>query len=243
MRYLVVSDIHANLEALEAVLEAASSQYDAVISLGDQVGYGPNPNEVVERVLALGPAHSLLGNHDLAALGELDLDLFNPFARTAAEWTATRLRPDIHAHLQSLGPAQSADDFELYHASPRDPIWEYMESPWQGPPNFEILTSDLAMVGHTHVPRIFREAAGGVTVEHPEPGSVVAIHPGERLIINPGGAGQPRDGDARAAFGIFDTTNRTFTFRRTPYAIPITQQKIREAGLPEILAQRLPLGR
>jgi diadenosine tetraphosphatase ApaH/serine/threonine PP2A family protein phosphatase len=243
VRYLVISDIHANLEALEAVLDAASGEYDAVLSLGDQVGYGPNPNEVIERVLALEPEHSLVGNHDLAALGDLDLALFNPFAREAAEWTARQLRPEFKAQLKALQPQVASNQFELFHASPRDPVWEYMESAWQGPPNFEIMGSDLAMVGHTHVPRIFRASQGRVTVFEPDPDEVVPLISGERLIINPGGVGQPRDGDPRASFAIYDVSAQTITFRRVPYEIEVTQRKIHEAGLPQILAERLPLGR
>lgn len=242
MRYLVISDIHANLEALEAVLEAASGDYGAVLSLGDQVGYGPNPNEVVERVQALHPEHSLLGNHDIAALGELDLELFNPFAREAAEWTASQLRPEIRAHLESLEPRSSASAFELFHASPRDPVWEYMEAPWQGPPNFEIMVSDLGMVGHTHVPRIFRDVHGQVRVVEPDAGEVLALAPGQRLIVNPGGVGQPRDGNPRAAYAIYDSDAQTIEFHRVPYPVDITQQKIRAAGLPRILADRLAVG-
>lgn len=239
----MISDIHANLEALEAVLDAASGEYEAVLSLGDQVGYGPNPNEVVERVQALRPKHSILGNHDLAALGELDLELFNPFARQAAEWTASRLWPEIRAHLQGLEPQSSASTFELFHASPRDPVWEYMEAPWQGPPNFEILVSDLALVGHTHVPRVFRATRGQISVFQPDADDMLAMGAEERLIVNPGGVGQPRDGDPRAAFAIYDSDAETVTFRRVPYAIEVTQRKILGAGLPKILAERLPLGR
>lgn len=242
MRYLVISDIHANLEALEAVLDAASGEYDAVLSLGDQVGYGASPNEVVERVQSLHPEHSLLGNHDLAALGSLDLDQFNPFAREAAEWTAHQLRPEIRAHLETLNPRSAARGFELFHASPRDPVWEYMEAQWQGPPNFEIMDTDLAMVGHTHVPRVFRSVQDQVFVSEPEADDVLAVVPGERLIVNPGGVGQPRDGDPRAAFSIYDPDARTITFRRVPYKIGVAQRKIREAGLPRILADRLSQG-
>lgn len=243
MRYLVISDIHANLEALDSVLDAASGQYDAILSLGDQVGYGPNPNEVVERVQALRPAHSLLGNHDLAALGALDLDLFNPFAREAAEWTASQLRAEVRACLESLEPRSSTSEFELFHASPRDPVWEYMEAPWQGPPNFETMVSDLAMVGHTHVPRVFREARGRVSVSEPRANDVLTIDREERLIVNPGGVGQPRNGDPRAAFAIYDSNAKTVAFHRVDYDIALTQKKIRAAGLPRVLADRLPLGR
>lgn len=243
MRYLVISDIHANLEALEAVLEDASGAYDAVLSLGDQVGYGPNPNEVVERVMALEPEHSLLGNHDLAALGQIDLDLFNPYARQAAEWTGAHLQPAIRAHLESLRAESASDTFDLFHASPRDPVWEYMEAPWQGPPNFALLRTNLGMVGHTHVPRVFAENDGRVAVREPDDGGIVVLQPGTRLILNPGGVGQPRDGDPRAAYAVYDTDAGVFVFHRVAYPVSITQGKIRDAGLPEILAARLAYGR
>lgn len=243
MRYLVLSDIHANIEALEAVLAAAGGQYGAVLSLGDLVGYGPNPNEVVTRIRELGPQLALVGNHDLAALGQLDLEMFNPYAREAAEWTAWCLASESRSYLSGIEPSAAGENVELFHASPRDPVWEYMEEGWQGRPNFAAFQAPLAFVGHTHVPRVFvLDESGGVTVGVPGAGETLQLEPGNRYIVNPGGVGQPRDGDPRAAYGIWDSEAATFNFERVPYDVPVTQGKIREAGLPEILAARLPLG-
>lgn len=244
MRYLVLSDIHANLEALEAVLAAAEGKYDAVLSLGDIVGYGANPNEAVSRVRDLEPVRSLVGNHDLVAIDRLDTESFNTHARAAAEWTSPILTPEARSYLEGIAPHDSGEGFELFHASPRDPIWEYMEETWQGSPNFEAFDAPLSFVGHTHVPRVFDEGPDGrVTVRKPAAGETLHLKSDLRYIINPGGVGQPRNGDPRAAYGIWDTDDCTFEFERVPYDVETTQRKIREAGLPEILAARLPHGR
>jgi diadenosine tetraphosphatase ApaH/serine/threonine PP2A family protein phosphatase len=244
MRYLVISDVHANLEALDAVLADAAGSFDQVINLGDLLGYGPNPNEVVTRVRELPIARSLVGNHDLAALGALDLDAFNPLASRAAEWTASQMQGEVRVYLENLQPAHlDGSDFALAHASPRDPIWEYMQVSHQGPPNFRLFGAPLCLVGHTHVPRMFLEDTSGRTlVSMPLHQVEVDTGDGRRRILNPGGVGQPRDGDPRAAYGLFDTGTGTFAFRRVPYDIPRTQQKILQAGLPEALAARLEFG-
>jgi diadenosine tetraphosphatase ApaH/serine/threonine PP2A family protein phosphatase len=242
MRYLVLSDTHANLEALETVLGDAP-EHDAVIFLGDLVGYGPNPNEVVERIRDIPNLTTLLGNHDWAALGRLDLNTFNPYARAAAEWTMETLTEENTAYLASLEGRLDLPDMTLAHASPRDPIWEYLESPFQGPPNFEAFETRLCLVGHTHVPRVFVETDSeefsrvfGTTADQE-----LALDDG-RMIVNPGGVGQPRDGDPRAAYGILDTERNVFLFRRVAYPVEETQRKMIEAGLPGALAQRLSYG-
>ena len=245
MRYLVLTDIHANLEALEAVL-ADSGEFDAVLCLGDLVGYGPNPNECVDRVRELPGLVCLAGNHDWAALGRLDLGSFNSEARKAAEWTAEQLRDDVRSYLEELSPKLETEDFALAHGSPRDPIWEYLVVEQQGPPNFEEFSGPFCFVGHTHVPRTFLETkngdAVGTEIELPEAGDELDLADGERRIVNPGGVGQPRNGDPRAAYGIWDSDTGIFTFRRVPYDVPATQKKIRDAGLPGVLATRLRLG-
>jgi diadenosine tetraphosphatase ApaH/serine/threonine PP2A family protein phosphatase len=245
MRYLVISDIHGNLEALEAVL-ADAAEYDAVLCLGDLIGYGPNPNEVVDRVRELPNLTSLVGNHDLAALGRLDLDAFNSYARFAAEWTDRQLRGDVRAWLESLKPKGEIPDVFLAHASPCDPIWEYLEVESQGPANFRAFQGPVCLVGHTHVPRTFAEqqnrSAQRISVRLPIPGETINLADQSRRIVNPGGVGQPRDGDPRAAYGILDADTGSFTFCRIPYAIPTTQRKIREAGLPAALGERLSYG-
>jgi diadenosine tetraphosphatase ApaH/serine/threonine PP2A family protein phosphatase len=245
MRYLILADIHANLEALEAVLADAGT-YDAVICLGDLVGYGPNPNECVLRVRELPGLISLVGNHDWAALGKIDVNSFNSFARQAVLWTDRQLAPDVRAFLEGLEPRLDFQEFALAHGSPTDPIWEYLESEWQGPTNFAAFSAPFCLVGHTHVPRVFLEAAdgsaAGTEIVMPDAGDTLSVGAGRRLIVNPGGVGQPRNGDPRAAYGILDTNEGTVTFQRVPYPIPTTQEKIRAAGLPAALASRLSLG-
>lgn len=245
MRYLVLTDVHANLEALEAVL-ADAGEYDAVLCLGDLVGYGPNPNECVERVRALPNLTCLAGNHDWAALGRIDLGSFNAEARRAAEWTRDHLTDDVRTYLQELCPKLQMPDFALAHGSPRDPIWEYLVVEYQGPPNFAEFEGPFCLVGHTHVPRTFVESRNGsalrVEVQMPDAGDEIDLLDGERRIVNPGGVGQPRNGDPRAAYGLWDDETGTFTFRRVPYPVATTQGKIRAAGLPGVLATRLRLG-
>lgn len=244
MPILVLSDIHANLEALEAVLSDAG-EVDAILCLGDLVGYGPNPNEVSERVRNLAPAACLSGNHDLAALGRISLKVFNRDAATAARWSSEHLRPDMREWLMSLESSHAVDGAYLAHASPRDPVWEYMEHPGQGPSNFAAFAGPVCFVGHTHVPRAFEQSPG----KQFTPTHVLAA--GERLnlggevrmIVNPGGVGQPRDGDWRASYALWHRDDHTFEVRRVEYPVEQTQQKILDAGLPESLAYRLSLGR
>lgn len=242
MRYLVLTDVHANLEALEAVL-ADAPQHDAVLFLGDLVGYGPDPNACVQRVRALPGLTALAGNHDWAALRKVNPAAFNAFARQAVEWTDRELDSDARAWLSSLEPRQDSDVMALAHGSPTDPIWEYLEDSSQGPPNFRAFGAPVCLVGHTHVPRVFIERPdGSVDVTMPEAGEVLSLDGGNRFIINPGGVGQPRNGDPRAAYGILDTDAQTFTFRRVPYELAATEVKIREAGLPAALGNRLRFG-
>lgn len=242
MLYLVISDVHANLEALEAVLGDAG-EYDAVLCLGDLVGYGPNPNECVQRVRGLPNLTSLVGNHDLAALGELDLSDFNPYARDSAEWTMRNLESDARDFLLSLPRSGPVSGFYTAHASPRDPVWEYMEVEEQGPPNFRLFDEPICLVGHTHVPRVFLETTpsrSSVAVCHAD--DVLQLNDGIRKIINPGSVGQPRDGDPRAAYALLDTDSNRFEFRRVRYSFPVTQEKITRNGLPAVLARRLSHG-
>jgi diadenosine tetraphosphatase ApaH/serine/threonine PP2A family protein phosphatase len=244
MRFLVFGDVHANLEALEAVLED-SGPMDGAICLGDLVGYGPNPNECVERVRALPELTCLVGNHDLAAIGGLDLAMFNDYARVAAEWTSEQLEDGTRAFLGGLESSLGRDEFYLAHASPQDPVWEYLEWPEHGPPNFRAFSQAFCFVGHTHVPRVFVEAANEAKpsqVTHAGDGDALALSDGLRRIVNPGGVGQPRDGDPRAAYGIYDAQSGEFVFKRVSYPLETTQRKIRAAGLPAILAYRLQYG-
>jgi diadenosine tetraphosphatase ApaH/serine/threonine PP2A family protein phosphatase len=243
MRYLVIADIHANLEALEAVL-ADAPPYDATLCLGDTVGYGADPNACVERVRGLPGLTCLAGNHDLAALGRVDLNLFNDYAREAAEWTAKTMTAEVRDYLESLAPALNEPKWYLAHASPRDPVWEYMEYDFQGPPNFKEFDQTVCFVGHTHVPRVYLmdSKTERVDVGIPRAGSVMRLGNGLRAIVNPGGVGQPRDHDPRSAYCILDTESGEFAFRRVSYPVEQAQKKIEAAGLPEALAYRLSIG-
>jgi predicted phosphodiesterase len=240
MRVAVISDIHANLPALEAVAEAIERETpDAVWCLGDLVGYGSSPNECCawaqERA-----AECLVGNHDLGVLGSLDLDDFAGDAAVAAKWTRTVLDADAHAYLSGLSPSAVADGVGLYHGSPRDPIWEYVLS-WEAARDaIHDSGTDLTLVGHSHVPLAIPdgESAGG---GHAPGGTTIDLS-GGRWLLNPGSVGQPRDGDRDAAWILLDVEGRRAEFRRTPYDVAGAQESIRTAGLPDALAERLAHG-
>ena len=242
MRILVLSDIHANLAAFEAVLAHAGS-FDRVWCLGDIVGYGPDPNECVERVRELRRYQCLAGNHDWAALGKLDLSDFNTDARLAALWTRQQLTPDnrafLDARLEYIGPLE--DRYTLVHGSPRYPIWEYILDEAIAAENFPYFSTQVCLVGHTHVPVIYAETPAGVRALRPP---LDKPHPlgDQRLIINPGSVGQPRDGDPRAAWLLLDLDLLRAQWRRCVYDIGRAQAAIRAARLPDSLAQRLQYG-
>jgi predicted phosphodiesterase len=241
MRVAVISDIHANLHALEAVLaEIDREQPDAVWCLGDLVGYGPRPN----RCCAIAAARAdvcLVGNHDLGVLGRLDLEEFSPDAAAAARWTQTVLADEARELLESLSPNSGLPGAELYHASPRDPVWEYVLTEEAAIAAFHLTTSPLVLVGHSHVALALAlqgdELAGGLAPE----GTDIDLSTG-RWLLNPGSVGQPRDGDPRAAWLLIDFERRFAQFHRVAYPIERTQTEMRERGLPEPLAARLEHG-
>ncbi len=246
MRYLIVSDLHANWEALEAVLQRAEGQYDRALCCGDLVGYGADPNRVVDWVRA-NCAVVVRGNHDKACTGMDDLEWFNPVARAAAVWTLHSLTPDNVDYIRGLsqGPV-TEDGFQVVHGSPFDED-EYVLAPEEAGEAFKYLESPVAFFGHTHV-------QGGFIWNHsrvetipcawsPEDRQVMEIDPDCAYLINPGSVGQPRDGSPRAAFALYDPEARAVTYCRVNYDVGRAQQKIREAGLPPILADRLTLGR
>jgi diadenosine tetraphosphatase ApaH/serine/threonine PP2A family protein phosphatase len=240
MRVAVLSDIHANLPALDAVL-AALGKVDAVWQLGDVVGYGPHPDEVVARLREIG-ATGVRGNHDVAALGALDVEWFNPAARRAVEWTARRISPETLAWLAGLPERAELGEMTLVHGSPRDPIWEYVMTTPDARANLAALATPYCFFGHTHVAAAWRDDGGRVEPLDPSPGSVLALD-GRRLLLNPGSVGQPRDGDPRASALVLDTEARRVTWHRVAYPIAKTQADIRAAGLPGTLADRLAGGR
>lgn len=243
MRILVVSDIHANRTALEAVLDAAG-EVDAVWNLGDVVGYGPDPVWCLERLAALPPAVSLAGNHDLVAVGALSITEFNPLAQIATRWTAARLSSTHRAQLMALPVRSSVAGVTFAHGSPSDPVWEYVADSASATANFAHFETRLCFVGHTHVPSAACLGAGGTgaTFRPLRSEDTLSVE-NDRWILNPGSVGQPRDGDPRAAFAIFEPEPARFSVRRVAYDIPAVQQRMRDAGLPTPLIARLARGR
>lgn len=239
MRVAVLTDIHANLPALESVL-AACRPYDAVWVLGDIVGYGPYPDDVVATLRREG-AIAVRGNHDAAVLGDLDTSVFNDDARLAVDWTAERIGTATRHWLEALPELREEEGFTLAHGSPRDPLWEYLVNGALARRNFSHFQTTHAIVGHTHIPRIFRLAGGHVEVIDPRDGHQLVLDE-RRTILNPGGVGQPRDGDPRASAMTLDTATSTLTWLRVPYPIDKVQARMRRAGLPIRLAERLSLG-
>jgi len=262
MRALILSDIHANQIALEKVLEHAAGEYDAVWCLGDVVGYGPRPNECIEIMSELASV-CVMGNHDWAVLGRAGIDVndFNPHARQAVLWTREQLSEQNRERLDKLPdhPVHPGG-FEyllVTHASPREPVWEYILTPTIAMENFAVFSEDVCLVGHTHKPAIYRwrlhsepdlqdEIHTVATVDLLQPTTDAPIHLAtslqERLIINPGSVGQPRDNDARAAYAILNVEKMTWSYRRVSYPIELTQSQMRAAGLPKRLIDRLSFG-
>jgi predicted phosphodiesterase len=239
MRICVLSDIHSNVPALEAVL-AAVGPVDAIWQLGDIVGYGPDPDETIA-ILERNRAQGVRGNHDAAALGLIDADAFNDDARTAVLWTADRLNERSRAWLQSLPETVRDERFTLAHGSPRDPTWEYVYSVPVARANFAALQTPHAIIGHTHVPLVFREDDGLVEVLSPTHGSRLLLDE-RRTILNPGSVGQPRDGDRRASAMTLSTDTGEVEWHRVPYPIEETQRRMRGARLPPRLIERLSHG-
>ena len=241
MRAAVVSDIHANLHALEAVLGAIDADPpDELWCLGDLVGYGPRPNEVVEIVRERARI-CLVGNHDLGVLGRLDTDEFTLDAAAVARWTQTVLLDQARSFLESLEPEAKADGAELYHASPRDPIWEYVISPDTALAALETTVAPVVLVGHSHV-ALSISLAGDALEGSVAPDGTEAALDAARWLLNPGSVGQPRDGDWRAAWLELDFGSRRARFHRVEYDVARTQAEMAERDLPEALAERLEHG-
>lgn len=248
MRYLVLSDIHSNLEALEAVLRAASTQKcDSVIVLGDLVGYGADPNAVVDRVRALNPIAVVRGNHDKVAAGLENAEDFNPMARAAANWTQEALSSSTRQYLTELpiGPRLVENVVEICHGSPLDEDL-YVVADLDAIRSIAASRRQLCLFGHTHVAlRAWVDGRQRLEIETPQgnPEFETKMAEGTKYLINPGSVGQPRDGDSRAAYAIADMDRHVVTLYRVAYPIEVAQKKILDAGLPPMLAYRLGMGR
>jgi len=243
MRYAIISDVHANLEALEVVLADIDRRGpDAVVCLGDFVGYGPDPVACVER-LQPRLAAAVVGNHDRAALGRLDLAAFNPYASAAILWTQERLSDGVRQFLGDLPETHRRPAFLAVHGSPRDPVEEYIVDVITARAGFEAAEFHLCLVGHSHVPGVFVQDGDRITAIPLLPEEPLDLRPTQRYIVNVGSVGQPRDGDPRAAYLWLDEGAGTATLVRLDYPIGTTQAKMRAAGLPPILAERLAYGR
>jgi diadenosine tetraphosphatase ApaH/serine/threonine PP2A family protein phosphatase len=242
VRIAVISDIHGNWHAIDAVLaDVAQESVDEVWCLGDIVGYGPQPNRCVEAARERSSV-CLIGNHDLAALGRVGVEDFSPDAATSARWTADELEDTAREFLETLEPKGERQGVELFHASPRDPVWEYILSEPAVRDALDLTTSELVLVGHTHIPIALLLSNGGTLAGGlARGGSELELTEG-RWLLNPGSVGQPRDGDPRAAYLLIDFERRQLHFRRVPYDIESTQAEIREHGLPDALASRLACG-
>lgn len=242
MRVLVMSDIHANYTALETVIKDAGD-FDAVWCLGDVVGYGPDPNACVELLSEQPNLQCVLGNHDVAALGRMPKESFNPDARRALEWQERVLSASSMAFLETLPQQIQVDEHvTLVHGSPRDPVWEYILNTLAARMNFAAFDTDVCMIGHTHVQSLFSYDAPKDRVRLDIPRVGVPVKLEEKTILNPGSVGQPRDRDPRAAYALFDPEKLTWEPQRVEYDINAVQARIRESRLPEKHALRLAEG-
>ena len=240
MRYAILADIHGNLAAFKAVLQDIEERGGAeqLWCLGDIVGYGPDPAECIALLCQYNHL-CVAGNHDWAAIGRVDISDFNPDAAEACRWTARQLSSEDVRYLENLPLTLSRDDFTIVHGSPREPIWEYVISTESAGANFQFFETRFCLIGHSHLPVVFENVGQRCVLM----GLPAELKLGEnRLIINPGGVGQPRDGDPRAAYAIYDAGAATIYHYRITYDIEATQQRMVEHGLPVFLAMRLSYG-
>jgi predicted phosphodiesterase len=242
MHYAIIADIHSNLAAFQAVLDDIKTQeIDKIWCLGDIVGYGPDPHEWIELLRAIDNI-CVAGNHDRAAIGQLEITSFNPHAAEAVKWTAEKLSIGDITYLKNLPESIEDGDFLLVHGSPREPIMEYILSISVARQNFDCFRNKYCLVGHTHVPQAYSlDKENNCTATRFLP--TVKLVTGElRLIINPGAVGQPRDGNPEASYAIYDNTTKIVQLRRVSYDIRQTQDRIMKSGLPPRLASRLETG-
>ena len=242
MKYLIIADIHSNLEAFESVLEDANNYggFGHVWCLGDVVGYGPDPVACIGLLKQLDPL-CVCGNHDLAAVGKIEIDDFNSDAAEASRWTASQLTDDDKNFLFDLPEKIVKDDFTLTHGSPRMPIWEYIAHGYNATENFRYFETRYCLVGHTHIPFVFEEEEGMANEGYLGDGDMLVLGD-KRLIINPGGVGQPRDRNPRASYAIYDSDEKKLVHYRISYDVELTQEKMENAGLPAFLISRLAMG-
>jgi diadenosine tetraphosphatase ApaH/serine/threonine PP2A family protein phosphatase len=243
MRCAILADIHANLAALKAVLEDIKEKggVDEIWCLGDIVGYGPEPGECIKLLQQYNPV-CIAGNHDLGAAGKLELSYFNPAAAEACQWTSEKLNPVDLRYLEDLPKTVQKGDFLLVHGSPMDPVLEYVMSNSIAEKNFSYFESQFCLVGHTHVPMAYKkEKDSCASIALSENIGLVTV--GHRMIINPGAVGQPRDGDPRASYGIYNSEGNMFRLQRVEYNVRATQDKMMQAGLPVPLVTRLEKGK
>jgi diadenosine tetraphosphatase ApaH/serine/threonine PP2A family protein phosphatase len=241
MRTLIISDIHANLTALETVLTDAGP-FDAAWCLGDLVGYGPDPNECVERISQLPNLQCILGNHDAAAAGSIEVDAFNPDARKTVLWTQERLTPANKDYLKNLPERANLDFITLVHGSPFRPVWEYLLDTRTATFSFEFFDTPYCFVGHTHLPVSYYLPDDRLIAQLIVPEHISQMTLAPRSILNPGSVGQPRDRDPRAAYAILDMTNYTWEWHRVEYDIQSVQERMRKENLPERHITRLSAG-
>ena len=243
MRTLIVADIHSNLEAFQAVLQDAEYRggFQEIWALGDIVGYGPDPGPCVD-LLRQYEHHSVAGNHDWAAVGKLSLAEFNPIAAAANRWTAQQLSADQIKYLSALPLRLEREGFTIVHGSPIDPLWEYILSLSTAWASFQHFQTRRCLVGHSHIPFMCQQLEGRCAFTEFPVGANVELAD-ERFIINPGSVGQPRDGDPRASYAIYDSDKTAVARFRVEYDIAATHKKIRCHGLPGFLAERLAYGK
>jgi diadenosine tetraphosphatase ApaH/serine/threonine PP2A family protein phosphatase len=240
VRYAVISDVHGNLEALTAVLADAAAHADALLCLGDTVGYGADPGPCIELVAERCQA-VVGGNHEHGVAGLLDLGWFNADARAAAEWTAARLDADQRRWLAALPLVREIEDATLVHASPRHPEeWDYLLSAEDGFAAFPSFATRVCFVGHSHLPAVWSQGSAGP--DHRAGVDGLDLERGRRYIVNVGSVGQPRDRDARAAYAVWHPDERSVRLRRVPYDVAAARRKILAAGLPRFLGDRLASG-
>jgi len=243
MRCAIVADIHANLAALTAVLDDIEhgGGVEEMWCLGDVVGYGPDPCQCIGRLRQYNHV-CVAGNHDWAAVGKIDTSEFNPDAAVACRWTAQQLSPEDVEYLENLPLVIQKEDFTLVHGSPREPIWEYLISISSAKQNFACFRSQFCLVGHSHVPLVFSLSEADVCSSSQFLTNIGLVLGKSRLIINPGGVGQPRDGDPRASYAIYDSETRLVRLYRVPYDIVATQDRMVKYNLPMRLVARLSYG-